>query len=77
MVPSPHLHQIVGGNAFAPTMDPALNISAEVHMARLAALQRGFLELLDSYLVLPPPEWLRAPSPIDGESRTRKANEGA
>ncbi|KAK3988992.1 hypothetical protein QBC44DRAFT_242557 [Cladorrhinum sp. PSN332] len=28
-VPSPHLHQIVGGNAFAPTMDPSLNLSAE------------------------------------------------
>ncbi|KAI0455601.1 hypothetical protein F5B21DRAFT_470942 [Xylaria acuta] len=29
IVPSPHLHQIVGGNAFAPSMDPGLNISAE------------------------------------------------
>ncbi|KAF2678995.1 hypothetical protein K458DRAFT_375797 [Lentithecium fluviatile CBS 122367] len=27
LVPSPHLHQFVGGNALASTMDPSLNIS--------------------------------------------------
>ncbi|KAF2442753.1 hypothetical protein P171DRAFT_363620 [Karstenula rhodostoma CBS 690.94] len=29
VVPSPHLHQFVGGNALAPTMDPSMNISDE------------------------------------------------
>jgi hypothetical protein len=28
-VPSPHLHQIVGGNAFAPRMDQSLNAASE------------------------------------------------
>ncbi len=28
-MPSPHLHQIVGGNALAPRMDPELTLSAE------------------------------------------------
>lgn len=28
-VPSPHLHQFVGGNALAPTMEPTLNVTDE------------------------------------------------
>ncbi|KAJ4360304.1 uncharacterized protein N0V89_000865 [Didymosphaeria variabile] len=29
VVPSPHLHQFVGGNALAPIMDPSLNVSGK------------------------------------------------